>query len=34
MKNNFIQMGASAGHAVAYIIGPSYFTNGLMNIVL
>ena len=44
MKNNFIQMAASAGHAVAHSIGPNfkhiidcvrlYFTNGLMNIVL
>ena len=44
MKNNFIQMTASAGHAVAYTIGsifkniidcvPLYFTNGFMNIVL
>ena len=39
MENNFIQMTASAGHAVAYTIGPIfkhifdcvqlYFTNGL-----
>ena len=44
MENNFIQMAASAGHAVAYMIGPIfmhiidcvqlYFTNGFMNIVL
>ena len=44
MENNFIQMAASAGHAVAYTIGPIfkiiivcvqlYFTNGIMNIVL
>ena len=44
MENNFIQMGASAGHAVVYMIGPIfkhiincmqlYFTNGFMNIVL
>ena len=44
MENNFIQMAASAGHAVAYTIGPIfkhiidcvqlYFTNGLTNIVL
>ena len=41
MENNFIQMAASAGHAVAYAIGPIfmhivqlYFTNGFMNIVL
>ena len=44
MENNFIQMAASASHAVAYTIGPIlkhiidcvqlYFTNGFMNIVL
>ena len=44
MGNNFIQIAASAGHAVAYTIGPIfehisdcvqlYFTNGLTNIVL
>ena len=44
MENNFIQMAASAGHVVAYKIGPIfkhnidcvqlYFTNGFMNIVL
>ena len=44
MENNFIQMTASASHAVAYTIGPIfkyindcvqlYFTNGFMNIVL
>ena len=44
MENNFIQMVASAGHTVAYTIGPIfkqiidcvqlYFTNGFMNIVL
>ena len=44
MKNNFIQMAASAGHAVAYTIGPTfkhiidcvqlYFTNGFTNIIL
>ena len=43
MENNFIQMAASAGFAVAYTIGPSfkhiidcvqlYFTNGFTNIV-
>ena len=43
MENNFIQMDASAGHAVAYMIGPIfkhiidcvqlYFTNGFANIV-
>ena len=42
--NNFIQMAASAGHAVAYTIGPHfkhiidcvqlYFTNGFTNIFL
>ena len=44
MENNFIQMAVSAGHAVAYTIGPIfkhiidcvqlYFTNDLTNIVL
>ena len=44
MENNCIQMAASAGHAVAYTIGPIikhtidcvqlYFTNGFMSIVL
>ena len=35
MENNFIQMAASAGHAVANTIGVQlYFTNGFMNIVL
>ena len=44
MKNNFIQMAASASHAVAYAIGPIfkriihcvqlYFTNSFTNIVL
>ena len=44
MENKFIQMTASAGHAVAYTIGQIfehiidcmqlYFTNGFMNIVL
>ena len=44
MENNFIQMAASAGHAIAYTIGPIskhiidcvqlYFTNGFTNIVL
>ena len=44
MENNFIQMAASSGHAVAYTIGPIfrhiihymqlYFTNGFMNIDL
>ena len=38
MENNFIQM-ATAGHAVAYMIGPIFkhiidFTNGFTNIVL
>ena len=43
MENNCIQMVASAGHAVAYTIGPIlrriidceqlYFTNGFTNIV-
>ena len=42
MENNFIQMAASAGHAVAYTIGPIfkhiidcvqlYFTNGFIYI--
>ena len=44
MKNNFIQMAASADHAVAYTIGPIfkhiidcvqlYFTTGFTNIAL
>ena len=44
IENNFIQMAASAGHAVAYMIVPLfkhiidcvqlYFTNGFTNIVL
>ena len=44
MENNFIQMAASTGHAVTYMIGPIfkhiidcvqlYFTNGFTNIVL
>ena len=44
MENNFIQMAISAGHTVAYMIGPIfkhiidcvqlYFTNGFKNIVL
>ena len=44
MENNFIQMAASFGHAVAYTIGPIfkniinclqlYITNGFTNIVL
>ena len=44
MENNFIQMAASAGHAVEFTIGPIfnhtidcvqlYFTNGFTNIVL
>ena len=44
MENNFIQMAASAGHAVVYTIGQIfkhiidcvqlYFTNGFTNIVL
>ena len=44
MENNLTQMAATAGHAIAYTIGPIfkhiidwvqlYFTNGLMNIVL
>ena len=44
MENNFIQMAASAIHAVDYTIGPIfrhiidcvqlYFTNGFLNIVL
>ena len=44
METNFIQMAASAGHAVDYKIGPIYrhiidyeqlyFTNGFTNIVL
>ena len=44
MENNFIQMAASAGHAVAYMIGPIFkhfidcvqlsFTNGFAKIAL
>ena len=44
MENNFIQMATSAGHGIAYTIGPIfkhiiecvqlYFTNGFTNIVL
>ena len=44
MENNFIQMADSAGHAIAYTIGPNlkhiidcmqlYFTNDFKNIVL
>ena len=44
MENNFFQMTASAGHTVAYSIGPIfkhiidcvqlYFTNGFTHIVL
>ena len=44
MENNFIQMAASPGHAVAYMIGSIfkhiidcvqlYLINGLTNIVL
>ena len=44
MENNFIQMAALAGHAVAYTIDPifkhfidyvqRYFTNSFTNIVL
>ena len=44
MENNFVQMAASFGHAVAYTIGPIfkhiidcvqlYFTNGFTNIVV
>ena len=44
MENNFIEMAALAGHAVAYTIGPIckhiidcvqlYFTNSFTNIVL
>ena len=44
MGNNLIEMAASAGHAVAYTIGPIckhiidfvqlYFTNGFTNVVL
>ena len=43
MENNFVQMAASADHAVAYTIGPIlkhiinyvqlYFINGFKNIV-
>ena len=44
MKNNFTQMAASAGHAVAYTIGKIfkhiidymrlYFTDGFTNIII
>ena len=44
MANNFIQVAASAGHALAYMNGPIfkhiidsvqlYFTNGFRNIIL
>ena len=44
MENNFIQMADSAGHELAYTLGPIfkhiidyvqlYFTNGFTNIVL
>ena len=44
MENNFIQMAASAGHAIAYTTAPIfkhfidcvqlYFTNAFTNIVL
>ena len=44
MENHFIQMAASAGHVVAYTIGPTfkhiidcvelYFTTGFKNNVL
>ena len=44
MENHFIQMAASAGHVVAYTIGPTfkhiidyvqlYFTNGFTSIIL
>ena len=44
MENNFIQTAASAGHVVAYTIGPIfkrindcvhlYFTNGFTSIIL
>ena len=38
MENNFIQMAASAGHAVAYMIGPIikqlYFTVAVVDSVL
>ena len=44
METNFIQMAASAGYAVAYMIGPIlkhiivcvqlYFNNGFTNIIL
>ena len=44
MENNFIQMATSAGHAIAYTIGPIFehiihsvqlnFTNGFTNIFL
>ena len=44
MENNFIQMAASAGHAIAYTISPIfkhiidcvqlYFTNSFSDIIL
>ena len=44
MENNFIQIAASVGYAIAYMIGPIfkyiidcvqlYFSNGFTNIVL
>ena len=43
MENNFIEMAASAGHAVAYTVGTIFkhiidcvqlFTNGFANIAL
>ena len=44
MENNFIQMAASAGHAVAYTVGPIFkhiidceqlcLINGFTNIVI
>ena len=44
MENKFIQMAASASHAIAYLISPTfkhiidcvqlYITNGFTNIVL
>ena len=44
MENNFIRMAGSAGHTVAYTIGPIlkhiidgvqlYFTNGYTNILI
>ena len=39
MENNFIQMAASAGHAVAYTFGPIidyvqlYFANGFVTLI-